>query len=278
MSVDNLYPDTNITRFSARNQMNAWRLQEDLTRIDSFANDFASGFPLPAINKQSETNWQDTELFGDLESEPLRKFQTAAPRRIIPTPLEELYSQSISRAEVTSEEQWQTLSDGINIMDSGAEEKSYSGQTGLDSTASKQTTVPEAPVVPVNPLDMFSLPGESTASAVPAPTVESLEALKRPLELQGGNQASLLEESPSLLEEKKTSQTANSGRRYRRPMLCLGVGMLVCGLGIILGAQLVGKPALINPAKALAIAGIVGVITSTGLQSFRAITSRVFAQ
>ena len=83
-------------------QMNAWNLEDDINRIDSRAEDYLSGI-WSAESRVSEIGSRWKMQSDEDASNPFRRFQTPAPNRTSPTPLADLYSQSIDQAEVNSE-------------------------------------------------------------------------------------------------------------------------------------------------------------------------------
>ena len=244
MSADSMYSDDWNSCLTG-SQMNAWNLEDDISRIDSRAEDYLSGI-WNAESRASEKKSKWKAPSNEDSSDPFRRFQTPLSGRTSPTPLADLYSQSIYQAEVNSDE-WQSPENG-NCSDPIDEEECCS---------------PNSKDVDCMPQDLFSF------SQQDAPHTEesSLETLNR----------LLVEETPSTsTEEAKSDYTpklivnttkGDSERPARRPLLSLSIGMSICGVGLVFGAQIMHNTAVVNPGKSLIIAGLVGLFVSVVLQS-----------
>lgn len=224
-------------------QMNAWNLEDDITRIGSRAEDYLSGI-CGADNCASETNSRRKARFNQDSSNPFRQFQTPPPGRTSPTPLADLYSQSIYQAEVEADN-WQAP-ESVDRTEPAFEES-----CSLNSKS-----------VECMPADLFSF-----SPMEPGFTAESpLETVNR----------SLVEETPSSsTEEAKCDYTpklivestnGEADRSARRPLLSLSIGMSICGVGLVFGSQIMHNAALVNPGKSLIIAGLIGLFVSAVLQ------------
>ncbi len=324
MTENNFAPESSLNRFSAREQMNAWRLEEDLNRINVLAEDFASGLPTPVRSQATVEPHLEAgkvkPLFSIPENEPFRKFQCSAPTRIVPTPLDQLYRQSIDNAQANSGEIWdkeslhkssisstsQPLESILQKSETAAENGFATDGIAVESVAepaaehaAAEKSVIETPIsseINVSPLDMFRLPD------VPVEVDSSLESEDAVFPVVVGlsssvdriSAASSLNRSVSALESAANTESENkksdsdsisiarqadksttkSDSLYtysglKQPLLSLSVSVLVCGLGLIIGALFFAKTTLINPGKALFISGVAGILTALCLQQIK---------
>ena len=254
MSADSMYSDDWNSCLTG-SQMNAWNLEDDISRIDSRAEDFLSGiWNAESCASEKKSKWKAPS--NEDSSDPFRRFQTPLSGRTSPTPLADLYSQSIYQAEVNSDA-WQSP-ENDNCSDPVDEEECCSPNTDEEECCS-----PNTKDVDCMPQDLFSF------SQQDAPHTEesSLETLNR----------SLVEEAPSAsTEEAKSDYTpklivnttkGDSEHPARHPLLSLSIGMSICGVGLVFGAQIMHNTAVVNPGKSLIIAGLVGLFVSVVLQS-----------
>lgn len=257
MSSDSIYSD-DWNSSLAGTQMNAWNLEDEITRISSKADDFLSGI-WRADSCASETNSRKKAHFNQDSSDPFRQFQTPPPGRTSPTPLADLYSQSIYQAEVDSDS-WQA-----------PENFSYDEQT--DEAEACTSTVKS---VDCMPQDMFSFSNQESENAVEQPESKAEpETLNRSLtEAQINAAVKVIE--PSAAEEPECDITPKlivdaakeeSVRSSKRPLLSLSIGMSICGVGLVFGAQIMHNAAVVNPGKSLIIAGLIGLFASVVLQA-----------
>lgn len=227
--------------------MNAWNLEDDISRIDSRAEDCLSGI-WGAGNCVSEkkSRWK---AHSDQDSiDPFRRFQTPLSGRTSPTPLADLYSQSIYQAEVDSDS-WQAP-EPQDCLDSTDDEESYSlNMKDVDCM----------------PQDMFSFSQQNAAFT----SESSLETLNRALtESFGDTPSSTTEDAQNEYAPKLIVDTAkDSVRSAKNPLLSLSIGMSICGVGLVFGAQIMHNAAVVNPGKSLIIAGLIGLFASVVLQT-----------
>lgn len=222
-------------------QINAWNFEDDITRIGSRAEDYLTGI-WSADCRASESNSRRRANSNLDSSDPFRRFQTPPPGRTSPTPLSDLYSQSIYQAEVNSDS-WQNP-ESCNQIEQIDEEDCCS---------------PNMKDVDCMPLDMFSF-AQQDAAYISQPSSETFNR-------------SFAEETPSSLTESDTDYTPKliakdeTERQPRRPLLSLSVGMSICGVGLVFGAQIMHNTAVVNPGKSLIIAGLIGLFVSVVLQT-----------
>lgn len=252
MSADNVYSDDWNSCLTG-SQMNAWNLEDDISRIGSKAEDFLSGI-WGAESCVSEKNSKWKAHSEPSFSDPFRRFQTPPSSRTSPTPLADLYSQSIYQAEVDSDS-WQAPESCSDDMEQTDEESFSPGLKNVDCM----------------PLDMFSF----SQPGLPQTGESSLETLNRSLTepqdyLAAEDTASFTGEesggayTPRLIVD---STKGESARSPKRPLLSLSIGMSICGVGLVFGAQIMHNAAVINPGKSLIIAGLIGLAVSVVLQS-----------
>ena len=227
-------------------QMNAWNLEDDITRIGSKAEDYLSGIWSAERSASTGSRWKTKS--DENASDPFRRFQTSPPNRISPTPLADLYSQSISQAEVESDA-W----DAENHPD-----YSESSEDDCYSQSMKE--------VEFMPQDLFSFSGASSAGS-------SLESLNRsrtssPNDLSFEDAEYSSEEFEDELTPKLLAETPKKGQ-IKNPLLSLSVGMSICGVGLVFGAQIMHNATVINPGKSLIIAGLIGLFVSGAFQVFK---------
>ena len=216
-------------------------MEDDITRIGSKAEDFLSG--IMGAESVSETNSRRKALNQDF-SDPFRRFQTPPPGRKSPTPLADLYSQSIFQAEVDSDS-WQ------------APEQNDS----LESTDEEDCYSPNMSNVDCMPQDLFSFSQLKSSFAAESP----LETLNRSLTDSDNSsvEETSLEYTPKLIVDSTKGET---DRTAKRPLLSLSIGMSICGVGLVFGSQIMHNTALVNPGKSLIIAGLIGLFVSAVLQ------------
>ena len=264
MSAESLYPDDWNSSYPLNSQLNAWKLEDDLKRIDSKVDDCLSGFQYS--DGGTSYDWK-LDSYNDADR-PLRRFQTPPPRRTAPTPLEDLFSQTIDIAEVNSES-WR----------SSLEPEEATPPAPLDSREAEAHS--EAlDAVEFKPQDMFAFSekdnGDSDKSAPDKAAADKTEPDKAaaksdspsaPLNVsarsaqanESGAMDSTAQLAPTLIVEAKSSQPFPV---LKRPLLTLSVGISICGVGMVFGSQIMRNALLINPGKALIIAGVVGLTAS----------------
>lgn len=244
MSADSMYSDDWNSCLTG-SQINAWNLEDDISRIDSRAEDYLTGiWSAESCASDKKSKW--TAPPNQDSSDPFRRFQTPPSGRTSPTPLADLYSQSIYQAEVNSDS-WQSPENG-NCSDPINED--YCG-------------LPNMKDVDCMPQDLFSF----SQQGAPYTADSSLETLNH----------SLIEETLSAsTEEAKSDYTPklivsttkeDSDHPARRPLLSLSIGMSICGVGLVFGAQIMHNTAVVNPGKSLIIAGLIGLFVSVALQT-----------
>lgn len=262
MSADSIYSDDWNSSLTG-SQMNAWNLEDDITRIGSKAEDYLSGI-WGADNYTTETSSRRKAFFNQESSDPFRRFQTPPPSRTSPTPLTDLYSQSIYQAEVESDS-WQAPESGSSVEPTD-EEDSYS---------------PNMKEVNCMPQDLFSFSQQETACTASS----SLETLNSSHTETQDN--SIVEEaipssteiSPSEYAPQLIYNTTKEGadRPVKRPLMSLSIGMSICGVGMVFGSQIMHNATLVNPGKSLIIAGLIGLFASVVLQTFNRFSKRRMA-
>lgn len=230
MSADSIYSDDWNSSLTG-SQMNAWNLEDDINRIGSKAEDFLSGI-WSAQSCVSETGPKWKAKSDDDDSNPFRRFQTSPPNRISPTPLADLYSQSIDQAEINSES-W------------GATEHVEYNDSVMEEDCSQNLNEVE-----FMPQDLFSFSQAPSIKIGDAPLLATEGALEG--------------DAPQLLVETK-----NVERQVKCPLLSLSVGMSICGVGLVFGSQIMHNPTLVNPGKSLIIAGLIGLFVSVVFQTFK---------
>ena len=230
MSADSIYSDDWNSSLTG-SQMNAWNLEDDINRIGSKAEDFLSGI-LSAQSRASETGSRWKANSDEDDSNPFRRFQTSPPNRISPTPLADLYSQSIDQAEINSESWGAT--EHVEYNDSVMEEDCPQNLNEVEFM----------------PQDLFSFSQAQSIKNENAPLLLSEGALEG--------------DAPQLLVDTK-----NVERQVKCPLLSLSVGMSICGVGLVFGSQIMHNPALVNPGKSLIIAGLIGLFVSVVFQTFK---------
>lgn len=230
MSADSIYSDDWNSSLTG-SQMNAWNLEDDINRIGSKAEDFLSGI-WSAQSRASETGSRWKAKSDEDVSNPFRRFQTSPPNRISPTPLADLYSQSIDQAEINSES-W------------GATEHAENTESAVEEDYSQSLNEVE-----FMPQDLFSFSQTKSIKIGDAPLFSS--------------EGSLEDDAPQLLVETKSAE-----RQVKCPLLSLSVGMSICGVGLVFGSQIMHNPALVNPGKSLIIAGLIGLFVSVVFQTFK---------
>lgn len=294
-------------------QINAWSLEDDISRIGSKAEDLISGI-WGAESRVLETNssrWKARSVSDS--SDPLRRYQTPPPPdRKSPTPIADLYSQSIYQAEVGSDS-WQA-SESCDCIPQTDDEESGS---------------PIMKEVECMPQDLFSFSqpeAENTVEPEPeasqtAVAESSLETLNRSLtepqenliveekDLPETEESSVTEEASaaeeasvtaeplfteksftteeSLITEEDKSEYApklivdttaeESDCSTKSSLLSLSVGMSICGVGLVFGAQIMHNTVVVNPGKSLIIAGVIGLAVSLVLQSVNLLGRRKVA-
>ncbi len=262
MSADSIYSDDWNSSLSG-SQINAWNLEDDITRISSKAEDFLSGF-LGAESSASETNSRRKSHFNQDSSDPFRQFQTPPPSRTSPTPLADLYSQSIYQAELDSDS-WQAPENCSCI----------------EQTDDVESCLTSAKEVECMPQDMFSFsPQEAEKTIEPsesnaAPSESSLETLSRSLTEPQDDSAAEKTVSSETAESKcdftpkliVDTTKEESERSAKRPLLSLSIGMSICGVGLVFGAQIMHNASVVNPGKSLIIAGLIGLVVSAVFQT-----------
>lgn len=255
MSADSMYSDDWNSCLTG-SQINAWNLEDDITRIGSKAEDFLSGI-CGAESCAPETNSRRKAHFNQ-DSDPFRRFQTPPPSRTSPTPLADLYYQSISQAEVDSDS-WQAPE-----------------QTDSETAGEEIIGLPDAKDVECMPQDLFSFSQQDAAHTGES----SLGTLNRSLT---DSERSIVEETVSSSEEAQNKDAPrlladiskeNSERPVKRPLLSLSVGMSICGVGLVFGAQIMHNAAVINPGKSLIIAGLIGLFVSFVFQGVKLLGKR----
>ena len=230
-------------------QITAWNLEDDITRIDSRAEDCLSG--IWSADSRASTGSRQKTKSDENASDPFRRFQTSPPNRISPTPLADLYSQSINQAEVNSES-W-----------GATEHMDYTGSPFVEEDDCYSQSMKE---VEFMPQDLFSFSGSQS-------TGSSLETLGRSrTSSQNGlfddAEYSSSEESEDELTPKLLAETPKKGQ-IKSPLLSLSVGMSICGVGLVFGSQIMHNATLINPGKSLIIAGLIGLFVSVVFQIFK---------
>ena len=277
-------------------QINAWSLEDDISRIGSKAEDLLTGI-WGAESRISERNSRWKTHSDPDSSDPLRRYQTPPPGRTSPTPLADLYSQSIYQAEVGSDS-W----------------KAPESCNGPEQSDEEENSSPIMKEVECMPQDLFSFSQQEAENNVkPAPAEpktaseeSSLETLNRSLiEPQEDSVAedsvaedSIVEDSiaeESIVEDSIVEETISSsseaissteenqsdftpklivdpskeetGSSFKHPLLSLSIGMSICGVGLVFGAQIMHNAAVINPGKSLIIAGLIGLFASVVLQT-----------
>lgn len=234
-------------------QINAWNLEDDISRIGSQAEDFLSGVWSPE-NSISERKSRWNNRSDSDSANPFRRFQTPPSGRTSPTPLADLYSLSISQAEVSSDS-WQ-VPESENITEPTFEEES-------DLSNVKN--------VEFMPQDMFSF-SQQNASRAAQPSLETLTRSLTGIEDNSpvenadvsSSKKDIDENTPTLIVDASQEET---GRPAKRPLLSLSVGMSICGVGLVFGGHILHNAAVINPGKSLIIAGLIGLFVSVILQS-----------
>ena len=73
-----------------------------------------------------------------------------------------------------------------------------------------------------------------------------------------------VEYTPKLIVDTTKGET---DRTAKRPLLSLSIGMSICGVGLVFGAQIMHNTAVVNPGKSLIIAGLIGLFASVVLQT-----------
>ena len=244
MSADSIYSDDWNSCLTG-SQMNAWNLEDDISRIGSKAEDCLSGI-WNAENCVSEkrSRWKAP---CDQDSDPFRRFQTPPSGRTSPTPLADLYSQSIYQAEVNSDS-WQAP-ESCNCIEPTEED----------------CVSPNAKDVDCMPQDLFSFSQQSAAFT----SESSLETLNRALtESFGEAPSSTTEDAQNEYTPKLIVDNAKDPvRSAKNPLLSLSIGMSICGVGLVFGAQIMHNAAVVNPGKSLIIAGLIGLFASVVLQT-----------
>lgn len=245
MSADSMYSDDWNSCLTGA-QINAWNLEDDINRIGSRADDFLSGVWSPERRVSGKKSGWNDQADQDC-SDPFRSFQTPPSGRTSPTPLADLYSLSISQAEVSSDS-WQVPQ----------------GDT-MESTVEENRDLSNADRVEVMPQDMFSFSPQVAGQATAAPSPDALNSSSA----GAGNNSPVANSNsvgnaPTLIVD--TSQE-ESGRPAKRPLLSLSVGMSICGVGLVFGGHILHNATVINPGKSLIIAGLIGLFVSVVFQS-----------
>ena len=230
MSADSIYSDDWNSSLTG-SQMNAWNLEDDINRIGSKAEDFLSGI-WSAQSRASETGSRWKAKSDEDVSNPFRRFQTSPPNRISPTPLADLYSQSIDQAEINSESWGAT--EHVEYNDSVMEEDCPQNLNEVEFMPQDLFSFSQAPSIKIGDAPLFSSEGA----------------------LEG--------DAPQLLVETKSAE-----RQVKCPLLSLSVGMSICGVGLVFGSQIMHNPTLVNPGKSLIIAGLIGLFVSVVFQTFK---------
>ena len=232
MSADSIYSDDWNSSLTGA-QMNAWNLEDDITRIGSKAEDFLSGI-WSAQSRASETGSRWKANSDEDDSNPFRRFQTSPPNRISPTPLADLYSQSIDQAEINSES-W-GVTEHVENTESAVEEDCPQSLNEVEFM----------------PQDLFSFSQAQSVKIEDAPLLSAKETEEG--------------DAPQLLVEMKNVERQV---QVKCPLLSLSVGMSICGVGLVFGSQIMHNPALVNPGKSLIIAGLIGLFVSVVFQTFK---------
>ena len=246
MSADSIYSDDWNSCLNGP-QISAWNMEDDITRIGSKAEDVLSGI-WGAECCASETLSRRKTLSEQDCADPFRRFQTPPSGRTSPTPLPDLYSQSIYQAEVNSES-WQ----------------SPEPKESLDSTDDEEIYSPNMKDVDCMPQDLFSFSQQSATFT----SESSLETLNRALtESFGEAPSSTTEDAQNEYTPKLIVDNAKDPvRSAKNPLLSLSIGMSICGVGLVFGAQIMHNAAVVNPGKSLIIAGLIGLFASVVLQT-----------
>ncbi len=246
MSADSIYSgDWNSCLTGS--QINAWNLEDDISRIDSRAEDCLSGVWSAQSRASSGSRWKTPS--DENASDPFRRFQTSPPNRISPTPLADLYSLSINQAEVNSES-WDAT-----------ERSDYT-----ESPFGEEDDLQSMKEVEFMPQDMFSFSGSQSSAS-------SLETLNRSRtssqnDLFDDAEYSSSDKSEDELTPKLLAETPKKSQ-IKSPLLSLSVGMSICGVGLVFGSQIMHNATLINPGKSLIIAGLIGLLVSGAFQVFK---------
>ena len=264
MSSESIYPD-DWNSCSLNSQLNAWKLEDDINRIDAKVDDFLSGISF-TDSASSAASWRLDSRHD--ASEPLRRFQTPAPRRTSPTPLADLFSQTIDIAEVNSES-WRSS------MGSEGESDDLHDNPMQNTTEPSEGEVHSESLeaVEFKPQDMFAFSEENKPSEqgksseqnkaseqnITAKTVSEAEKTTSVPKLQANESPQEQALAPQLIVETEPRQATPT---LKRPLLTLSVGISICGVGMVFGSQIMHNTTLVNPGKSLIIAGVVGLMVS----------------
>lgn len=249
MSADGIYSDDWNSSLTG-SQINAWNLEDDITSIGSRAEDYLAGvWRAENCGLDAGSRWKKSN---DGASDPFRRFQTPSPNRTSPTPLADLYSQSIDQAVVNSESWGETAQ--TDCSESSVEEETADSQSVND--------------VEFMPQDLFSFASARSShetlnsSITGAQDDNSLEEKSSSLTEEESQE----EYTPKLLVESTKKGTE---RQVKRPLLSLSVGMTICGVGLVFGSQIMQNTAAVNPGKSLIIAGLIGLFVSAVFQTVK---------
>ena len=243
MSADSMYSGDWSSCLTG-SQINAWNLEDDITRIDSRAEDYLSG--IWSAQSSASTGSRQKTKPDENALDPFRRFQTSPPNRISPTPLADLYSQSINQAEVNSESWDATEHTDYTDSPLGEDDDCY-------SQSMKE--------VEFMPQDMFSFSPDQSAGS-------SFESRSRSRTSSQNGLFDDSEESEDELTPKLLAETSKKSQ-IKSPLLSLSVGMSICGVGLVFGSQIMHNATLINPGKSLIIAGLIGLFVSGAFQIFK---------